>query len=161
MGVYSEANVSMELNAFVSAYGPIIPQKINRAAPTGLVGGLMAFANGSNTTDTETAAAGLAVMRAAASEAAHAGVAAAVSAAVNGVEAINAAAIEMSPKIAEASEKTTAKASRGLSDFFASCCLVSHVEDSVEADGCVVPVEASHVEESEKPAIGADPKVVH
>merc|ERR1712048_1444236 len=144
--VYSEANVSMELNAFVSAYGPIIPQKINRAAPTGLVGGLMAFANGTNTTDSETAAAG---------------VAAAVSAAVNGVEAINAAAIEMSPKIAEASEKTTAKASRGLSDFFASCCLVNHVEDSVEVDGCVVPVEASHIEESEKPAIGADPKVVH
>merc|ERR1712151_1480014 len=160
---YTEANVSMELNASVSAYGHIVPRKINRAAPTGLMGGLMAFANGSNTTDSETAAAGLAVMRAAASEAAQAGVAAAVNAAVSGVEAINAAANEASPKIAEVSEKTTAKASRGLSEFFASCCLVNHVhvEDSVEVDGCVVLVEASHAEESVKPAIVADPKDMH
>merc|ERR1712176_1224909 len=100
-------------------------------------------------------------MRAAASEAAHAGVAAAVSVAVNGVESINAAAIEISPKIAEASEKTTAKASRGLSEFFASCCLANHVEDLVEVDGCVLPVAVSHAEESVKPAIGADPNGVH
>jgi len=153
---YREANVSMELNAFISAYGPIVPRKVNRAAPTGLIGGLMAFANGSNATDSENAAVGLTVMRAAASEAAQAGVAAAVSVAVSGVEAINAAAGEVSPIIAEASEKTTLKASRGLSDLFASCCLVNHVEDSVEVDGCVVPVSANHVEDSVKSSIGVE-----
>merc|ERR1712151_1020442 len=68
---------------------------------------------------------------------------------------------EVSPKIAEASEKTTVKASRGLSEFFASCCLVNHAEDSVEVEGCVVPVAANHIEESMKSSIGVEPAGVH
>merc|ERR1712110_1044691 len=103
------------LDSFVGLYGPIVPRKINRAAPTGVVDGLMAFANGAGATDSATASAGLTVMRAAASDAAIAGVAAAVSAAVSGAEALSAAAVEVSPIVAETAERTTKKASRGLS----------------------------------------------
>merc|ERR1719181_314144 len=103
--LYAEENLCMELNSFIGTYGSIVPRKINRAAPTGLVGGLMAFAKEGGTTDSATAVAGLTVMKAAASDAARSGVAAAVSAAVSGAEAMSTAAVDYSPIVAEAAEK--------------------------------------------------------
>merc|ERR1712187_710348 len=91
----------------------------------------MAFASEGGTTDSATAVAGLTVMRAAASDAARSGVSAAVSAAVSGAEAVSAAAIDYSPIVAEAAEKTAKKAGHGLSGIFALCCDVSNVEESV------------------------------
>merc|ERR1712151_664367 len=108
--------------------------------------------------------AGLTVMRAAASDAALAGVAAAVSAAVSGAEALSAAAVEVSPIVAETAERTTKKASRGLSGLFASCCeanhvtetdpisekseKANHVEELVYIDGGDAPVTLNHIEKS-------------
>merc|ERR1712048_388218 len=138
--LYEEGNVSMELDTFVATYGPIVPRKINRAAPTGLVGGLMAFASEGGTTDSATAVAGLTVMRAAASDAARSGVAAAVSAAMSGAEAVSAAAIDYSPVVAGAAEKTANKAGRNLSEVFAMCCNASNVEESFDTDNRVEPL---------------------
>merc|ERR1712014_509543 len=132
--LYGEENVSMELDTFVATYGAIVPRKINRTAPTGLVGGLMAFASEGGTTDSATAVAGLTVMRAAASDAARSGVAAAVSAAVSGAEAVSAAAIDYSPIVAEAAEKTAKKAGHSLSGMFAMCCNANNVEESYATD---------------------------
>merc|ERR1712176_1306747 len=55
--LYAEENVSMELETFNGTYGHIVPQKINRAAPIGLVGGLLAFASEGGATDSVTAVA--------------------------------------------------------------------------------------------------------
>merc|ERR1711972_1220120 len=136
--VYEEPNVSMEVDTFVATYGPIVPARINRVAPTGLVGGLMAFAKEGGATDSATAVAGLTVMRAAASDAARSGVSAAVSAAVSGAEAVSAAAIDYSPIVAETAEKTAKKAGRNLGGMFAWCCDASHVEEACEGDICVI-----------------------
>merc|ERR1719401_3149720 len=123
----------MELDTFVATYGAIVPRKINRTAPTGLVGGIMAFASEGGTTDSATAVAGLTVMRAAASDAARSSVAAAVSAAVSGAEAMSTAAIDYSPVVADAAERTAKKAGHSLSGLFAAhCCAVNNVEDNVE-----------------------------
>merc|ERR1711879_1032876 len=121
----------MQLDSFIGTYGDIVPRKINRVAPTGLMGGLIAFAKEGGATDSATAVAGLTVMRAAASDAARSGVSAAVSAAVSGAEAMSAAAIDYSPIVADAAEKSAKKAGHGLSGIFAMCCNVSNVEDSV------------------------------
>merc|ERR1712048_142919 len=158
---YTEANVSMDLDPFIGTYGVTVPHKINREAPTGVIGGLLAFASGSNATDSANAAAGLTVMKAAASEAARSSVAAAVSAAVSGAEAMSAAAIEVSPIVAETAEKTTMKASHGLSGMFAACCVVSHVDDSVEVDDGAVPSAVSHAGQSVKSTVVAGPAAVH
>merc|ERR1711953_1163064 len=114
----------------------------------------MAFANGGGAADSTTASAGLTVMRAAASDAALAGVAAAVSAAVSGAEALSAAAVEVSPIVAETAERTTKKASRGLSGLFTSCCEANHVEEMVEIDGDVAPVTLNHIEKSANSTVG-------
>merc|ERR1712187_1004891 len=132
--LYEEENLSLELETFIGMYGPIVPRKINRAAPTGLVGGLIAFASEGGTTDSATAVAGLTVMKAAASDAARSGVAAAVSAAVSGAEALSAAAIDYSPIVADAAEKSAKKAGHSLSGLFGDCCSVNNVEDSVVVD---------------------------
>merc|ERR1712226_1142704 len=124
----------MEVETFIGTYGSIVPRKINRAAPTGLVQGLMAFAKEGGTTDSAAAVAGLTVMRAAASDAARSGVAAAVSAAVSGAEAMSAAAIDYSPIVADAAEKTAKKAGHNLSGMFALCCSVDNVDDTLEVD---------------------------
>merc|ERR1712050_785907 len=132
--LYDEENVSMELDTFVATYGAVVPRKINRTAPTGFVGGLMAFASEGGTTDSATAVAGLTVMRAAASDAARSGVAAAVSAAVSGAEAMSAAAIDYSPIVAEAAEKTAKKAGHNLSGVFAMCCHANNIEETFDTD---------------------------
>merc|ERR1712151_1047214 len=95
-------------------YGPIIPRKVNRTAAIGFMGGLMAFAREGGATDSAKAAAGLTVMRSAAKDAARSGVAAAVSAAVSGAEAVSTAAVDSSPIVAEAAEKTAKKAGHNL-----------------------------------------------
>merc|ERR1712048_1361245 len=121
-------------DSFIGTYGDIVPRKINRVAPTGLVGGLMAFAKEGGTTDSATAVASLTVMKAAASDAARSGVAAAVNAAVSGAEAMSAAAVDYSPIVAEAAEKTAKKAGHDLSGMFAMCCNADVAEDILEAD---------------------------
>merc|ERR1711972_1214650 len=137
--VYEEPNLSMELDSFIGTYGPIVPAKINRAAPTGLVGGLLAFAKEGGATDSATAVAGLTVMRAAASDAARSGVSAAVSAAVSGAEAVSAAAIDYSPIVAETAEKTAKKAGHNLSGMFAMCCNANNVEETYGSDNYFEP----------------------
>merc|ERR1712048_719633 len=122
-------------DSFIGTYGDIVPRKINRVAPTGLVGGLMAFAKEGGTTDSATAVAGLTVMKAAAS-----GVAAAVSAAVSGAEAVSAAAIDYSPIVAEAAEKTAKKAGHNLSGMFAMCCNANNVEEASDTYNLFEPV---------------------
>merc|ERR1711879_120046 len=124
----------MQLDSFIGTYGDIVPRKINRVAPTGLMGGLIAFAKEGGATDSATAVAGLTVMRAAASDAARSGVSAAVSAAVSGAEAVGAAAIDYSPIVAETAEKTAKKAGRNLGGMFAWCCDASHVEEACGGD---------------------------
>merc|ERR1712125_109992 len=92
----------------------------------------MAFAREGGATDSAKAAAGLTVMRSAAKDAARSGVAAAVSAAVSGAEAVNTAAVDYSPIVAEAAEKTAKKAGHNLSGMFAWCCDANNVEDHFE-----------------------------
>merc|ERR1712151_199943 len=127
--LYEEPNVSMELHSFVGTYGPIVPHKINRAAAIGFMGGLIAFASEGGATDSATAVAGLTVMRSAAKDAALSGVSAAVSAAVIGAEAVSAAAVDYSPIVAEAAEKTATKAGHNLGGMFTWCCDSKHDEE--------------------------------
>merc|ERR1712078_105640 len=127
----------MGVDTFISTYETAVPRKINRVAPTGLVGGLMAFAKEGGTTDSATAVASLTVMKAAASDAARSGVAAAVNAAVSGAEAMSAAAVDYSPIVAEAAEKTAKKAGHNLSGMFAMCCNPNNVEESFDAENRV------------------------
>merc|ERR1712048_72080 len=138
--LYAEENVSMELETFIGTYGPIVPRKINREAPIGLMGGLMAFAKEGGTTETATAVAGLTVMRAAAADAARSGVAAAVSAAVSGAEAMSTAAVDYSPVVADAAEQSAKKAGHSLSGLFALCCTVNNVEEVHEISKPAEPV---------------------
>merc|ERR1712048_1313408 len=119
---YEEPNVSMELNSFLGTYGPIVPRKINRAAAIGFVDGLLAFAKEGGDTDSATAAAGLTAMRSAAKDAARSGAAAAASAVVTGAEAVSNAAVEYSPIVAEAAQKTAKTAGHNLGGMFACCC---------------------------------------
>merc|ERR1712087_516341 len=130
--LYEEPNVSMELKCFLGTYGPIVPQKINRSAAIGFMGGLMALASEGGATDSAAAAAGLTVMRSAAKDATLSGVAAAVSAAVSGAEAVSTAAVDYSPIVAEAAGKTAKTAGHNLSGMFAWCCVADNVEGSVE-----------------------------
>merc|ERR1712151_762115 len=125
-------------------YGRIIPPKINRTAAIGFMDGLMAFAREGGATDSAKAAAGLTVMRSAAKDAACSGVAAAVSAAVSGAEAVSTAAVDYSPIVAEAAEKTAKKAGHSLSGMFAVCCDAGAVEKTLEVDTCVEPNQKYH-----------------
>jgi hypothetical protein len=147
--LYAEETLSMEVETFIGTYGPIVPRKINRAAPTGFGWALVAFAKEAGTTDSETAVNGhgLTVMRASASDAARSGVVAAVSAAVSGAGAVGAAAIEYSPAVAEAAENTAKKAGHSLSEMFAGitaagtfarCYAAEKAEEAVEIEGMAV-----------------------
>merc|ERR1712176_1295194 len=139
--VYAEENVSMDLDTFIGTYGPIVPRKINREAPTGLVGGFKAFVSERGAADSATAVAGLTVMRAAATDGARSGVVAAVSAAVSGAEAMSTAAIDYSPAVAEAAEQTAKKAGHSLSGMFSWFCAGNNVEESIEVFEVEQPLE--------------------
>jgi hypothetical protein len=145
---YEESNVSMELNSFLGTYGSIVPQKVNRTAAIGFIGGLKAFANEGGATDSATASAGLTVMKSAAKNAALSGVAAAVNAAVSGAEVVSTAAVDYSPIVADAAEKTAKKAGHNLSGIFSRCCDVEIVgdrfEESFESDTCAKPVSKAY-----------------
>jgi len=69
---------------------------------------------------------------------------AAVSAAVSGAEAMSTAAVDYSPIVAEAAEKTAKKAGHSLSGMFAMCCNTDAAEDILEADTHAEPVQKYH-----------------
>jgi hypothetical protein len=126
---YEESNVSTSLDSFLATYGPIVPQKVNRTVATGFIGGLKACAAEGGSTGSSTAAAGVAVMRSAAKDAAISGAAAALNAAASGAEAVSAAAVDYSPIVADAAEKVAKKTGHNLSGIFSWCCDVKNVED--------------------------------
>merc|ERR1712014_259638 len=90
--------------------------------------------------DSANAAAGLTAMRSAAKDAARSGVAAAMSAAVSGAEAVSTAAVDYSPIVANAAEKTAKKAGHNLSGMFAMCCNANNVEEASDTYNRFEPV---------------------
>jgi hypothetical protein len=96
---YEEADLCMGLEALKSTYGLEVPGKINWSAPVGVVAGLRALAVEGGASDTT---AGLAVVKAAAANAAYLGAASAISAAASGAAMVSDAAVEASPHVARA-----------------------------------------------------------
>jgi len=132
---YEEETLSFDMEALRDTYGLELPQKINRFAPVGLVGGLRALVAEGGATDTDTGAAGFAVVKQAAADAALAGAAAAASAAGTISTSVSAAAVEAQPHVTQAVEraghemgKAAATAGKEFNIFFAQCCAAQSVQ---------------------------------
>jgi len=109
-------------------YGSIVPENINREAPTGLVDGLMTFAKEGGAADSAVGANGLAVAKAEAMDAALASVKAVAGATVIGAAAVTAAALAASPQ----TKKQVSHGVSGVFGLFGSCCTAGHVDESFD-----------------------------